>query len=203
MVFKNSLFLGCLMLFVSPFADASVIFWRVSSDVTQTVAVPDYQKQKNPFPIRIRPVQIKQERRSAPVETKKTLTENQRRSMLASEVLTDIRELLEEEDIFNPDISGAVVSALVKGTNGNIALIRNTWMGEGDAMEVPVMAKERLFELLDLLKTLDRSLHLIVEKEVDERLASAGDLSLKILRIHDTHVELEDGQGGVHVMHFQ
>lgn len=174
--------------------------WRVSNDATPEI-VPLYAGSVTPFPVREAPPEKKKV--AVQVEEKKAVSVSQRQEFYAAEILGKIRKMLMQDDIFNPDIGAVVVDAILTGsTSGSAALIQNTWLREGDALDVPVVAAGQLFSLISDLKDLNPKLASIMEEQVSERVSQAARFSLEIVRIEKSLVELRDEKGQLHVINF-
>ena len=177
-----------------------IIDWRVESDLKKLERIPSYAGEKSPFPYRKEPVKrVKVVKK----ETSKELTESQQRALRAADILSDIRNILNDSDIFNADVSEISVNGIIKSKGKRTALIKNRWYKAGDVIDVPIVAKENLQELVETLRSLDESLAEVVESQVDEKIEAVHNLSLSISEINADAVHLLDDDGLVHVINFK
>lgn len=204
MAFQNKFI--CLLSFLM-FANVSfaagkndVLEWRVESTLKKLEKAPAYANDATPFPFKEKPVVVaKLKKFEVPVE----LTASQKRSLEAADVLSKIRVILNDQDIFNADTSNIVIDAIIQSDGVRSALIKNRWYEENAVMDVPIVAKENLVSLVDLLSTLDESLAEVVEGQVNEKIEMVHNLSLRIQEINDGNVKFIDEQGAQHVIKFK
>lgn len=182
---------------------SEAILWRIESEVEQTELVPAYDEGPTPFPVVIAPEPEEDETTFEPSqEDVQRQREEERRNLLASEVLAEIRNLLENDAVFNPDITTSRVEAVIFGENGTLALINDEWLGVGDALSVPTRAKDRLNNLVRTLKSLEPALAHMVEEEVNFKAEESKEFQLTIKEIGDGYINLMDERQKRHVINF-
>ncbi|MFT7144187.1 MAG: hypothetical protein ACI9TY_000409 [Alphaproteobacteria bacterium] len=204
MVFQNKFvcFLGLLMFVNASFAAGNndVLEWRVESTLKKLEKAPAYANDATPFHFVEKPVVVEKAKK---FEIPTELTESQKRSLEAADVLSKIRVILNDQDIFNADTSNIVIDAVIQSDGRRSALIKNRWYEENAVMDVPIIAKENLVSLVELLANLDESLAEVVESQVNEKIEMVHNLSLKIQEINDDNVKFIDDQGTQHVIKFK
>lgn len=197
-------FVSFFVLFSAVSMAEEALFWRIVSENEEKEVVPAYENGATPFPIKIAPkVEVNETVFVETEEDARLKRERERRSLLASEVLAEIRNLLENDSAFNPDISTSRVEGVIFGENGKMALIDNNWLKEGDALKVPTRTKERLADMISTLKSLEPDLAAMIEDEVAQKTADAKELQLNIKEIGEGYINLIDDRQKLHIMSFQ
>ena len=182
-------------------ADESLL-WRIQNTLDAEI-VPSFEKKETFFSIQVRPVVKKEVEFEVDLEAEQRAQEEaNRRALLASDVLAQIRSLLESENAFNPDITTSKVDAVISGEDKKMVLIMNEWLTVGDDLDVPVRAKDQLNALVQNLANLDPDLAAAIENEVQEKLQQSRELKLVIQEIGDGYINLTDDRGVLHVINF-
>lgn len=178
--------------------------WRVIAD-SESGSAPAYSQQKTPFPVKEAPVivvpEAVQKVQRTPVISPEEMAERARTKKAAG-LLGDIRRILKEESIFDPDVGTITVNGRILGDKGYRVLVNGTWIGKGDIVTVPVVANEEVWILLDSLSVLDERLAGVVKGQVEEKVDLARDLNLTIKEITSEQVFLEDEEGRAHSVNF-
>tara|TARA_R110000868_G_scaffold218576_1_gene469021 strand:+ start:166728 stop:167354 length:627 start_codon:yes stop_codon:yes gene_type:complete len=181
-------------------ARSGIVEWRVESSFPKLEKAPAYAHGSTPFPVRAeppKPVKV------VKVEVPKELSESQKRALQAADILSEIRQILNDKDIFNADTSEIIVEAIIQADGNRSALIKNRWYENGGVIDVPIVAKEHLLSLVDVLSELDESLAEIVEAQVNEKIELVHNLSLTVQKINENSVEFVDAEGKTHVIKFK
>ena len=182
--------------------------WRVDSQ-TLSQQVPLYDGQPSPFPIKLpppppEPEVAEGEEGVEPAEPQLTSQQRiaQQRAQRAASLMSRIRDILKQEEAFQPDLSGVIVEAIVSGGAGEMALVKGKWYFEGDYIQTPVVTANNLLTLMTGLESADEGLAQIVSDEVQAKLAKAGPERVLIRDISDRGIKLRLPGGHNHVISF-
>ncbi len=185
---------------VSGGAQVKELLWRVENP-DPSEAVPPFDNNISPFPIIVAPPSAQGETNIVVPDPE--ILAAQSRAVQAAGILAEIREVLKaSETSFRPDTTSVIAEAVSEGQQGRLVLIDNHWLGKGDTINVPIIAAQRIIDLLNELDNVDPSLADVVYDEIHDRMTTRGNVPLKIVSIDDNYVELTDEFGNRHTVAF-
>lgn len=190
----SSLLFGACFLLLSSQALAEPL-WRVDNPL-DAQAMPTYSGDKSPFPQKDPPKEIV----AKPVEVKQPRLTS--REMKAAELLGEIRTLLSQDDVFNPDVQDIEVEGFIDSSKGRKILIDNRWVHEGGDILVAMKASSVLFGLVSELEGIDPNLASVMRSKINNKVSDTGVISLKISKISEDEVMFVDDYGRSHVINF-
>lgn len=178
-------------------------FWRVESSVSLTI-VPPYAGEPSPFPVQQKPVIIQPE---VPVDE---ISEQERaeaalaaeRERQAAEIQNEIRKLVENETLFEPDMSGIAIKGQLTANGKPSVLMENQWIRVGQKARVPIRRAEKSFELLRVLGELNEELGKSMEQEIQEKIKNNSKMNITLTSISGTTAVFTDGRKQTHVISF-
>ncbi|PPR08660.1 MAG: hypothetical protein CFH44_00839 [Proteobacteria bacterium] len=171
--------------------------------------VPSYNGGLSPFPQKQKKVEELEFEQANQVisnieelEEDISLSDNERRLMLTTSILAEIKSFLEEESVFIPNLNNIVIEATAKANGKYKALINKIWMEVGSEIAVPVDEARDALDLLERLRDVDEQLAETVENAVLERTSGQGEEMLKISLIESDRVEFKDKNSQKYVVNF-
>ena len=168
--------------------------WRVQNNIPGKI-VEAYNNESTPFTISKRTIkQINIAKRSGEELSV------QRKGRQATKILTEIRKILNSNQVLAPNISDVVVSAKMAGYDGDSILVNNRWLRTGDELLVAPRAEQALYDLLEEIEGVDTRLSAIVEEQIMEKVEQAEKFSLKVGKIGTQSVVMIDKDGTKHVI---
>lgn len=157
--------------------------WRVINEITPTI-VPGYQGGPNPFP-----------QNAAVVARAAVMDFSTELEMTKAQTLARARELINSTQVFRPNLDGLEFGGYMSGLDGPRVFHQGEWMKVGDEISVPVRGAEAAYQVIAELKNLDKVSGERVEQELQSRLSSRPQLSLKIKKIEPKEVTLVSSDG--------
>lgn len=171
--------------------------------------VPSYNGGLSPFPQKQKKVEEIEFEQTSQVLTEiqeleddMSLTDQERRLMLTTSILAEIKSFLDSESVFIPDLSDIVVEATAKAKGKYKALIKKKWMSVGTEVRVPVNEARDALNLLDRLREVDEQLAETVENAVLERTSGRGEQTIIITEITNDKVVFEGEDKEQYVVDF-
>lgn len=205
---KNILFIALFTFVGIGLANAQESLWKTFNPFPDR-EVPAYSGGLSPFPQKQESVdELEFEQTSAPledieiIETDASLSEQEKRLMLTTSILAELKSFLSEESIFIPNLERVVVEAIAKGNGKRKALIQRRWRSVGDSIKVPVDEARGALELLDRLRDVDDQIANTVESAVMARTQGKGEETIKIEEILNDRVIFKGTDGQEYVVNF-
>ena len=208
MAWTNSItFLFIISLVFS--ANAQESLWKtVNGNSQQTV--PSYSGGLSPFPqkqkkveeISFEPVVEDVSDVIEQAEKSNTLSESERRKVITTAILKDLKDFLDEKEVYVPTLAGVVIDAVIKSGGKYKVFIEGVWLGVGDTLSVPVKEATEALDLLDRLEDISPELALTVEEAVLTRTDDKTEDEVAITEIKDDIVIFKDSLGNVHEINF-
>jgi len=170
--------------------------------------VPSYNGGLSPFPQKQKKIEELEFEQAEPVseieiiEADVNLTEQEKRLMLTTSILAEIKAFLEEEAVFVPNLDSIIVEATAKANGAYKALIKKRWVSVGQVLEVPVDEARDALDLLNRLREVDEQLAETVENAVLSRTTGGGTESIKVVKITDDRVIFEGTDNQEYVVNF-
>lgn len=170
--------------------------------------VPSYNGGLSPFPQKQKKIEELEFEQAEPVseieviEADSSLTEQEKKLMLTTSILAEIKAFLEEEDIFVPNLDVIVVEAIAKAGGKYKALISKKWLEVGDTVDVSVDEARDALDLLERLREVDSQLADTVENAVMNRASDGGTESLEITKIAKDRVVFVGADSQEYVVNF-
>jgi len=161
---------------------------------------PFPQKQKEVEEVNFQPVENITELDL--IEKDGALSDEEKRMMMTTKILSELKEYLETEEVFLPSLDGIVVEGVAKSKGKFKALIFGRWLEQGDSIKVPINEAQKALDLLENLKEIDDTLADTVEDAVIERTKGKGQEIVKIFDIKEDRVVLETRAGDAHTINF-
>ena len=182
-------------------AQSRELLWRVHN-LSPAEKIPPFSGEPSLFPQRTEPAKFEDPQLNAPITPVLSEEEKQERDRVrrAASLLEDIREVIQTEGVFRPDVSGIEVMGQISNENGSKVLIDNAWIGVGDPVEVPTRGVEKAIRLVEDLQMLDPQLATIVQEDIDDRLSEAEVIELSVGKIEMDYVTLVDTAGAEYVI---
>lgn len=201
---------GLLLLGFSTVANVSFAqesLWKTfNSQAAQSV--PSYSGGLSPFPQKQKRVEELEFEKTTPIteveiiEADDSLTDQEKRLMLTTSILAEIKGFLAEESVFVPNLDDVVIEATAKA-NGEIkALIKGQWLTKNDEIIVPVDEARTALDLLERLRDVDEQLAETVENAVLDRTHGKGQEVVKIVYLQEDQIVLQDTTGQEYVLNF-
>lgn len=204
---KNILFIT-LFCSIGFFANAQESLWKTFNEFPDR-EVPAYSGGLSPFPQKQEKIdELEFEKVKGPIsdietiEADDSLTDQEKRLMLTTSILAEIKSFLAEESIYIPNLKSLVVEAVAKANGQYKALIKKQWRVVGDTLNVPVDEAKGALELLERLRDVDENLARTVEDAVMKRTSGKSYEILKIDEILDDRVVFSDTLGEIYVVNF-
>jgi hypothetical protein len=178
-------------------------YWRATNPQPAVVA-PAYEGEATPFPVKLKPVEHHEDvaAQQKPEETPEPVAQH-RQALMAASLLSEIRKNIRTTSSMKEDTSAVQVNAITRGPGGDIALIRGRWLGVGEYVTVPIIAAQKVQDLITQLDSVDHNLAGIVRKEVADRISNLGPAKLRIIAIRDSAVVVKNSKGQKTVITFQ
>ncbi len=194
----------CFLLLVTPQLFAAQALWRVDSEQAGE-PMPNQERAASFFPQREAPApKIVKKPREVQKPKAPTLTaaevRRRERAVQASRLLSDIRQLMANEELLQPRMADVTITAYAEGSNGPRVLIENSWRGAGEVLVVPVQRTGKIVELVEQLRSFDQALAGNVEEELNEIADLSTEVSLELLEVDKEHIRLRQPDGKVHVI---
>lgn len=197
--------LGFMFMANNSFAQESL--WKTFSP-SAAQSVPSYSGGLSPFPQKQKKVEELEFEKVEPVsdieviESDQNLTEEEKRLMLTTSILAELKAFLAEEAVFIPNLDEVVVEATAKARGEYKALIKKQWMKKGDEIIVPVDEARDALDLLERLRSVDEHLAETVENAVLDRTSGKGQEVIRIVKIESDRVVMQDSTGQEYVLNF-
>lgn len=204
---SKKIFIALSFMCVGSYAYAQESLWKTFNDAAEQV-VPAYSGGLSPFPQKQKKVEELEFEKAAPVteieiiEADTGLSDQEKRLMLTTSILAEIKAFLSEEAVFVPNLDAVVVEAIAKANGKHKALVRGKWLSLGDEIVVPVDEARTALDLLDRLREVDEQLAETVENAVLDRTNGRGQEVVKIVHISKDQISLEDSTGQEYVVNF-
>jgi hypothetical protein len=205
---KSYLFIAALSFLSVASANAQESLWKTFNPFPDR-EVPTYSGGLSPFPQKQEKIdEVEFEETSAPISDIETieadvnLTDQEKRLMLTTSILAEIKAFLSEESVFIPNLDKVVVEAVARADGQYRALIARKWRVVGDEMRVPVDEAKGALDLLDRLREVDEQIAETVESAVMERTHGKGEEVIKISDIESDRVLFTGSDGQEYVVNF-
>jgi hypothetical protein len=202
---RSFIVVGLMFLANNAFAQESL--WKTFSP-SAAQSVPSYSGGLSPFPQKQKKVVELEFEKVEPVtdieviEADSSLTEEEKRLMLTTSILAELKSFLSEESVFIPNLDDVVVEATAKAKGEYKALIKRKWMKKGDELTVPVDEARDALDLLERLRSVDEHLAETVENAVLDRTSGKGQEVISIVQIENDRVIMQDSTGQEYVLNF-
>lgn len=188
-------------------AKAQESLWKTVNP-HQIQDVPSYSGGLSPFPQKQKQVeelafeQVVGTSELEVIEESSQLTEAERNTALATSILAELKDFLDNEEVYIPNFTDVVIEAIAKSDGNYITLIDGDWLKISDSIYVPVDEAADALGLLERLRDVDQELATTVEEAVLERTEDNMQEEAKIVGIEDDKVIFEDNYGEMHVINF-
>ncbi len=182
------------------------VLWRVQNQ-NPAEAMELYVDQITPFPVQEAPrVVTPQTTRQQPRVSPEILM-RRKRAMEAANLLSQVREILNDKKAFTPDVSALSVGAIMQSEQENgepalMVLLNNQWRNQGEKIDVPIVSVDIMVDLIGRIESVDQNLAAAVQEEVEERMNEFGRMQLQISSIEEDGVIFKNTNGEDVVINF-
>ncbi|HAG52611.1 MAG TPA: hypothetical protein DCL21_02375 [Alphaproteobacteria bacterium] len=203
----KNLFFVTLFTLAANISFAQESLWKTFNDFSGQ-EVPSYNGGLSPFPQKQKKIEELEFEQAEPVseieiiEADVNLTDQEKRLMLTTSILAEIKSFLEEEAVFVPNLDSIIVEATAKASGVYKALIKKRWVSVGDSLDVPVDEARDALDLLDRLREVDEQLAETVENAVLSRTTGGATESIKVTEITEDKVEFRGTDNHKYVVNF-
>ena len=205
---KNLFFIFVISLVCIVNANAQESLWKTFNPHPDR-EVPAYSGGLSPFPQKqenIEEIQFGQLEDSVTnisnLEADDSLSENEKRLMLTTSILAEIKAFLSEESVFIPNLDSIVVEATAKANGKYRALIKGRWREAGDTLNVPVDEAVGALDLLGRLRDVDEQIANTVEEAVLVRTKGISNEVIKVTEILEDRVVFQGANTETYVVNF-
>ncbi|MFZ2586551.1 MAG: hypothetical protein WAZ18_00275 [Alphaproteobacteria bacterium] len=158
--------------------------WRVTNTESPTV-VPAYAGQANPFPTITEQVVV--------VAPTPEVSEADLKNREKADILQQARNIINGNQAFVANLDNIQFDGYMEGLRGKKVLMKGSWIGIGQTINVPVKGAKNAYAMLEKLQALDVSLANQVKAELDAKLIKKAVTDIKVVDITKEKVTLVEG----------